>query len=91
MPELEAGARPDKMATLIEARFTGEELMLVGHNPDLEELIAYLISPTAEAAVNLKKGALALVRSARPLACGQGELRWLLTAAQLARMGNKGD
>jgi phosphohistidine phosphatase len=75
----------------------GESLMLVGHEPDLSELIGALIAGPARARVELKKGACARLsldaaalktRSTpeAPLAT----LHWLLTARALAAIGAAG-
>ena len=83
--QLMPGATPQQIAALLAER-TEDELMLVGHNPDLEWLLAWLVSPGEDARLNLKKGALALVQSGRPPRAGEGSLRWLLTPSQLSRM-----
>jgi phosphohistidine phosphatase len=51
----------------------GESLLLVGHEPDMSDLIAEL----TRGQVEVKKAALALV-SCEPVAPGGGVLRWLV-------------
>ncbi len=82
---LASGVPVEAMAELIGSR-SEESLMLVGHNPDFELLLAWLISPAGGARVNLKKGALALVQVELPLQPGAGMLRWLMTPGQLAQL-----
>jgi phosphohistidine phosphatase len=50
-------------------------VVLVGHDPDFSELVATLCDAGN---AGLKKGALARIDAARPLAPGGGELRWLV-------------
>jgi phosphohistidine phosphatase len=52
-----------------------DEAMLVGHDPDLSELLSVLC---AAAGVTIRKGALARIEVDRPLRAGGGTLRWLL-------------
>ena len=49
--------------------------MLVGHDPDMSEVIAALCGA---ATFQLEKGALAMVAAKRPLGAGSGGLRWLV-------------
>jgi phosphohistidine phosphatase SixA len=49
--------------------------VLVGHDPDFSELLALLVG-TAE--LPMRKGAIARVDIVRPIAVGNGVLRWLL-------------
>jgi phosphohistidine phosphatase len=49
--------------------------LLVGHDPDLTMLVEALCDASG---VEMKKGALARIDSARPLAAGAGQLRWLV-------------
>jgi len=89
--------------TLAPVLFSGRSLqglLLVGHEPDLSQLIGHLIAGHSLARVAMKKGAccrldLSLLekleqeRDTRKLA-GRATLRWLLTAPQLARLGTTG-
>jgi phosphohistidine phosphatase len=58
-----------------------EQLLLVGHQPDMSVLIGTLIG---NGRVRMGKGSLACVEGIA--GSGGGELRWLLTAPQLARL-----
>lgn len=49
--------------------------ILVGHDPDLSDLVASLCRAGA---VRMRKGALARIESERPLRDGGGTLRWLI-------------
>jgi phosphohistidine phosphatase len=54
--------------------------ILVGHNPDLEEYLGWLVcgEPTS---IRLEKGSAAQVRFDGPPAQGAGSLEWLITPA----------
>ena len=85
--ELEAGMEPEVAATLL-GEEAGDSVMIVGHNPDLERLAAWLIDANGGAAIELKKGSVACVESEAPPGPGTGELRWLLTPRQLEIIGD---
>ena len=57
------------------------EPMFVGHDPDLSELVTYLIDA---AGVHMKKGALATIDLSTRLGDGEGQLRWLVPPELLA-------
>lgn len=64
-----------------------ENILLVGHEPDLSELVSQLISGEPKAAIDLKKGGLARLEietQLRPGPCAT--LAWLLTPKQMALM-----
>jgi phosphohistidine phosphatase len=72
-----AGLRPHAAA---------KSIMVVGHEPLLTEFAAFLLN-TPQLSINLKKSGfiridLSAVQTERPA----GQLRWLLTPSQLARM-----
>ncbi len=63
-----------------------QDVLLVGHEPNLAALISLFISGESTSAVELKKGALCKL-SLGPLRNGRcGTLEWLLTAKQMALM-----
>jgi phosphohistidine phosphatase len=86
VPALEPG-RPPKDAALALREFTRRRsLALIGHEPGLGELLAWLIG--LRAPLPLKKGSAALVEVALlPPPAGSGELRWLLTPKLLRALG----
>jgi phosphohistidine phosphatase len=65
-----------------------ETIAVVGHEPDLSELVTYLLSGATASAVEMKKGAVALVESAGRLQPGSGTLRWLLAPKHLRIIGS---
>jgi phosphohistidine phosphatase len=64
-----------------------ENVLLVGHEPLLSQLISVLIASQPDAAIDLKKGGLARLELEGALRHGKcAELAWLLTPKQLALM-----
>jgi phosphohistidine phosphatase len=64
-----------------------ENVLIVGHEPDLSHLISQLIAGNGEVQIDLKKGGLAKLEVTgrlRPACCAS--LNWLLTPKQLALM-----
>ncbi|MDE1829080.1 MAG: phosphohistidine phosphatase SixA [Thaumarchaeota archaeon] len=61
-------------------------VLIVGHEPDLSELIGDAIS-NGECRIDLKKAGLARIRVTTILPKLKGELRWLLTPKHLKRIG----
>ncbi len=74
---LEPGFTPAEFSALWERHADARSLVIVGHEPDLSELVAYLTG----ARVSLPKGAIARAEVS-PIR-GRGELRWLLRPKQL--------
>lgn len=71
------------LATLLANEATGARILLVGHQPDLSTVIGALIGGGH---VQMKKASLAFLESYRVEPAG-AELRWLLHASHLARLG----
>ena len=73
--------RPDapytKFASWIKKSTTADPVAIVGHEPHLSGLVAWLIGD-AGARVELKKGAACLIRFDRQAQRGAGTLRWLM-------------
>ena len=67
-------------------KFSGDSILLVGHEPHLSGFISLLISGGPDAQIELKKGALCKV-SSDDLIYGQcATLQWLLAPAQLRKV-----
>lgn len=66
---------------------TDEQVILVGHEPDLSELIGDLIAADPTCAIELKKGSLACLSLARPCRPETACLEWLLTPKLLRLLG----
>ncbi|HEX6963562.1 MAG TPA: histidine phosphatase family protein [Lacipirellula sp.] len=63
-------------------RQKADSVAWVGHSPDVEHLIAALISE-GDANVRIAKGTVAAIRIYGELAAGSGELKWLVTLKTL--------
>jgi phosphohistidine phosphatase len=62
-------------------------VLLVGHEPDLSALVSLFVTGKTDAGFALKKGGLAKLEIAGPLAAGQcATLAWLLTPKLMKRM-----
>jgi phosphohistidine phosphatase len=59
------------------------DVLLVGHEPDLSELIGLLCTGDTAASIGLKKGGLAKLKSANLRHARCATLEWLLTPKQL--------
>jgi phosphohistidine phosphatase len=64
-------------------------LALVGHEPHVSALLAFLVAGETAAIAPFKKGGVALVEGEKPLRAGQLLLRWLLEPNQLVGLGKK--
>jgi phosphohistidine phosphatase len=60
---------------------------IVGHEPDLGMLIAWLVTGDAAPFVSLKKGGACLLEMEGPAGPASAELRWVLTPKLLRRLG----
>ena len=69
--------RPKKLAKLV-ADLGAETVVLVGHNPDLSAYAGWLLGAT-ETAIELEKGAAALIEFDGEVEKGAGRLGWLVT------------
>jgi len=88
-PVLEPGASLKAVGAEIERRRLEGPVMIVGHNPDFEEMVAFAICSKGCGAINLKKSGLAILRFGGAIAPGRGELRGLLTPEHLQWIGGK--
>ncbi|HEY5550303.1 MAG TPA: phosphohistidine phosphatase SixA [Opitutaceae bacterium] len=64
-----------------------QDILLVGHEPDLSELIGLLCAGNTSASFELKKGGLAKLESAKLRHGRCATLAWLLTPKQMRLMG----
>jgi phosphohistidine phosphatase len=74
----------EKLVEEINAREPAENLLLVGHEPFLSQLVGMLTAGTADLQIDMKKAGLCKL-SIEQLSYGRcATLEWLLTPAQLA-------
>lgn len=86
--ELAPAARPRRLLQWLERNQAAEIIVTVGHEPHVSATLAWLTTGTEEPFASFKKGGAALLRMAEGLVAGEAELRWLLTAGQLRRLGD---
>ncbi|MDP8243108.1 MAG: phosphohistidine phosphatase SixA [Candidatus Hinthialibacter antarcticus] len=84
--ELQPGVEFGLIAKMLQSK-TDDCVALVGHEPDLSELISESISATMHARVLMKKGAVARIDFPSQIAPGFGTLAWLLQPKQLRALG----
>ena len=85
--ELEPGGSADALLAWLGKRGRSATVAVVGHEPDVSRLVAYCATGRAEDFFDFDKGGaclLAFEGAARP---GRAKMCWLLTAAQLRRVG----
>ena len=80
---LAPGASIDELFAEIKRRTGAESIALVGHQPDLGELISAIVCGGDGFAIQLKKGSVCLINVTETVPTLRGELMWLLTPKQL--------
>ena len=87
LPALSPGVSPhDVLAAMVPfARY--DEILLVGHEPQLGLLLSLLLSDGDGIRTNFKKGACVAFALPRRFEPGTAELRWMLTQRQLRKLG----
>ena len=80
---LAPGASIDELLAEIKRRSGAESIALIGHQPDLGELISTIVRGDDGLAMQLKKGSVCLINVTETVPTLRGELMWLLTPKQL--------
>jgi phosphohistidine phosphatase len=80
---LAPGASAGDLFAEIKQEFGVESLALVGHQPELGELISKIIRAGGDASISLKKSGVCCVEVAETVPTLRGGLVWLLTPRQL--------
>ena len=80
---LAPGASIDELFAEIKRRTGAESIALIGHQPDLGELISAIVCGGDGFAIQLKKGSVCLINVTETVPTLRGELMWLLTPKQL--------
>jgi phosphohistidine phosphatase len=80
-----ATANPHQLISHL-VRVRENDVLLVGHEPYLSELISVLICGNPEAQIELKKGALCKLRSDHLIYGQCATLEWLLAPSQLRKL-----
>lgn len=84
-PPLAHGGSPEEVRAWIAGR-PEQRIGVVGHEPDLGQLISWFVFGSPSAGTSLKKGGACLLRFGGPPQRGAAELRWLLPPKVLRRM-----
>jgi phosphohistidine phosphatase len=63
-------------------------MAVVGHEPSLSTLATWLLTGSRESRLMLRKGGACAIEFTAPPRAGEGQLLWLLTPAQLRRLGD---
>ncbi|MBI1851899.1 MAG: histidine phosphatase family protein [Planctomycetes bacterium] len=85
--ELESGATPERILKALARHASAAEVAIVGHEPDLGNLCAYLlVGRDARSPFEFKKGAAACAEVGRRFAPGSATLKWLLPPKVLAEV-----
>ena len=87
MDELQPGGNmPKLIQRILTLKPPPENILLVGHEPDLSNLIFWLVTGKTGAGFALKKSGLAKLKIKKLRAGKCATLAWLLTPAQLKLM-----
>ena len=84
--ETAAELEPDRpIAAVVEAlaRYSGELIAIVGHEPQLSHLVTYLVSGVDRSGLELKKGGACLLEFDGHPRAGAGELLWAARPSML--------
>lgn len=84
---LAPGGDFDAVVDWLERHEPESVVALIGHEPDLSELVTYLLLNAAAPFFSFKKGAACLLEFEGRIAPGEAELRWLLAPKQLRALG----
>ena len=88
VPELAPGRGPETVAHWLGFVSRDATLAMVGHEPDLGELVAWFCTGVAAPFMHLKKGSAVMLRCERPGGPGCAELEWAVTPRQLRLLAN---
>jgi phosphohistidine phosphatase len=81
---LAPGVDERALTKLLNTSYAGRDVMLVGHEPDLGELLSFWLSGSRGGVeTRFKKGATACIASGTLPPQGKAVLEWFMTAAQL--------
>ena len=80
---LSPGAAVRELFAEIKRHNGAEAIALVGHQPDLGEIISVIVQGNTSLAVQLKKGSVCSIKVTETVPTLRGELLWLITPRQL--------
>jgi phosphohistidine phosphatase len=82
--ELAPGGVAEELIDWLAKQKDVETACLVGHEPDLSDLLAALLADPSAGPAKLKKGSVTLIEFPGPVAAAAGHLRWHRSAKDLA-------
>jgi phosphohistidine phosphatase len=85
---LAPGAPIDELFAEIKRRMGVESIALVGHQPDLGEIISKIVQCDGGLAIQFKKGSVCSINVTETVPTLRGELVWLITPRQLRLLAN---
>jgi phosphohistidine phosphatase len=77
----------DELIAEITQKYPLDSLALVGHEPSLSALISFLLTGQPTASIMMKKGGVCCLTMTDMRLPGSATLEWLLTPAQLVKLG----
>jgi phosphohistidine phosphatase len=80
---LSPGREPEAVANWLDSLPADAVIAVVGHEPDLSELVGWLTTSERQGFVEMKKGGACLLEIAGSPRAGSARLQWLLTPRQL--------
>jgi phosphohistidine phosphatase len=83
---LEPEQDPSHAVEWLRTRQSDSTIGLVGHEPHLSTLVAYLLTENRDSFIDLKKGGACLLKMDPAIRAGGGELKWLLGPRELAKL-----
>lgn len=89
IPQLNPGADPAKLTNLLAGLPPESTVLLIGHEPDLSELISWCTNGSHFNFLQLKKGAACLLRFKDVPKPASAEMIWLLPPRQLRSLGQE--
>jgi phosphohistidine phosphatase len=89
LAELAPDADPSALVPWLRRHRRRSLVAVIGHEPHLSGLVEHLLTGRRSEFVDLKKGGACLLAMGDDPRPGRAELRWLLTAGQLRRLGRR--
>jgi phosphohistidine phosphatase len=87
MPALAGGVAPAEVVSALKPFLRHDQVMIVGHEPQLSALASLLLTGSPEgASIGLKKGGCIALAVPTRADKGGAQLRWMLTPRQLRRL-----
>src|SRR5262249_1023716 len=83
---LSPGSAPETLFADIKAT-NAHSIALVGHQPDLGDLVSRIVAGSGGLSIELRKGSLCLVNVTETVPALRGNIRWLIQPKQLRAIG----